>query len=204
MKVLLVEDDTIIADAILKTIARTEFSVDHVATLSEASTAIKTSEIEIIILDLGLPDGDGLQFLKKLREEGNHSPIIILTARDRPKDRVLGVDRGADDCLAKPFDMSELIARMRAIKRRSAGRASNSIIYHRLKLMPDHQASFVDDIPVSLPISQFRLLQYLLEEQGRVKTKQQIIDTLYCWDKNVEENTIEVYISQLRKSLWAI
>ena len=202
MKVLLVEDDEVIADAIVKTIERSEFKIDCVTILADARLAIRTNEIEMIVLDLGLPDGDGLKFLEEIRSAGFQQPVIILTARDRVFDRVHGLDRGADDYLSKPFDMTELLARLRALKRRNAGRAENSILYGPLRLRPDHQAAYLDDKLIDLPVSQFRLLQYLLEQQGRVKTKQQIIDALYRWDESVEENTIEVYISQLRKCLW--
>ena len=202
MKILLVEDDLIIADAIVKTIMRSEFKIDHVTNLTDASLAIRGNEISIIVLDLGLPDGDGISFLTSLRNEGYTNSVLILTARDRIHDRVQGLNCGADDYLSKPFDMTELIARLRALGRRKAGRTSNAIIYDRLKLMPDHQKAFLDGKTVEIPVSQFRLLQYLLEQQGRVRTKQQIIDALYSWDQDVEENTIEVYISQLRKNLW--
>jgi len=141
----------------------------------------------LLILDLGLPDGDGLDFLRQHRNTGLRLPVLILTARDEPRQRVLGLDSGADDYLVKPFDMAELLARLRALQRRNMGRAAAVIRYQNLILDPG---------------SQFKLLQYLLESTGRVRTKQQIIDALYRWDQSVEENTIEVYISQIRKQLW--
>jgi two-component system response regulator QseB len=202
LKILLIEDDEAIADAIVKSIIRSEMRIDHVACLADAKAALHSLEVGLIILDLGLPDGDGLRFLKSMRRDGYQHPVLILTARDRVNDRVNGLNEGADDYLAKPFDMVELIARLRALGRRQAGRSSNVIEYERLELLPDHQTVRIDGKVVNLPVSQFRLLQYLLEEQGRVKTKHQIIDALYSWDTDVEENTIEVYISQLRKSLW--
>lgn len=128
--------------------------------------------------------------------------MIILTARDQTRERVQGLNTGADDYLAKPFDMQELLARMRAIQRRSAGRASNRIAYGALVLIPDRKAATLNGAPVQLPVRQFRLLQYLIEAQGRIITKKQAIDALYAWDDSVAENTIEVYVSQLRRALW--
>ncbi len=202
LKILLVEDDNVIANAILKTIVKTEFRVEHVTLIEEAKHVLETDQCNLMILDLGLPDGDGLRFLKKIRTEKKQIPVLILTARDRLHDRLSGLDSGADDYLAKPFDVPELLARIRAIKRRLSGRATNLIQYGSLKVMPDYLSVSLKEKAISLPVSQFRLLQYLLEEHGKVKTKQQIIETLYSWDNSVEDNTIEVYVSQLRKTLW--
>jgi len=171
--------------------------------LRDAKASLAVGEgVSVLVLDLSLPDGDGLQFLNQQRRNGLQQPVLILTARDEPRQRVLGLDSGADDYLIKPFDMDELIARIRALHRRSMGRTAPIIEYERLRLDPAQMRVYLDDTAIELPISQYRLLQYLLESTGRVKTKQQIIEALYHWDKSVEENTIEVYISQLRKQLW--
>ena len=203
MKALLVEDDLLIADAILKSTAKVGLKLEWVNSIKSAKAAVDIDKhLTLLILDLGLPDGDGLTFLRHIRSDGVIMPVLILTARDEPRARVLGLDSGADDYLIKPFDMDELIARVRALQRRSMGRAAALIEYERLTLDPSQMQVFMDGKQVILPLSQFKLLQYLLESTGRVRTKQQIIDALYKWDESVEENTIEVYISQLRKQLW--
>ncbi len=203
MKVLLVEDDLLIADAISKSAENASLKLEWVASIKAARAAMAVDQsLTLLILDLGLPDGDGLTFLRHIRSEGAVLPVLILTARDEPRARVLGLDSGADDYLIKPFDMNELIARVRALQRRSMGRAAAIITYEKLTLDPGQMQVFMDDELVTLPLSQYKLLQYLLESTGRVRTKQQIIDALYKWDESVEENTIEVYVSQLRKQLW--
>ncbi len=202
MKILLVEDDAMVADGLSNIIAQTTYKLEHVHTIAKAQSAISGSGIGLIILDLTLPDGDGLSLLRTLRNTGNDVPILLLTARDEPRDKVLGLDSGADDYLVKPFDMNELLARVRALMRRSMGRTQAMIKYGRLELHPEQIKVTLDSETLEIPLRQYRLLQYLLESQGRVKTKQQIIDALYRWDQDVEENTIEVYVSQLRKQLW--
>ena len=156
----------------------------------------------MVVLDLGLPDGDGLKLLREARRSEDSPPVLVLSARDEPRQRVLGLDSGADDYLIKPFDMGELIARIRVLMRRREGRAKPIIEYGRLTLDPAEASARVDGVLVDLTLRQLRLLQHLLESQGRVRTKQQIIEALYRWDANVSENTIEVYVSQLRKKLW--
>ncbi len=192
-----------IADAIVQGMNNTALQIERVVGVKEAKAALNVdSGIGLMVLDLGLPDGDGLDLLKELRRSGEPMPVLVLTARDEPRARVLGLDSGADDYLIKPFDMEELIARVRALQRRSMGRAAAMIEYADLTLDPGQLQVFFRQQAVAIPISQFRLLQYLLESTGRVRTKQQIIDALYRWDQSVEENTIEVYVSQLRKQLW--
>ncbi len=192
-----------IADAIVQGMNNTALQIERVVGVKEAKAALNVdSGIGLMVLDLGLPDGDGLDLLKELRRSGEPMPVLVLTARDEPRARVLGLDSGADDYLIKPFDMEELIARVRALRRRSMGRAAAMIEYADLTLDPGQLQVFFRQQAVAIPISQFRLLQYLLESTGRVRTKQQIIDALYRWDQSVEENTIEVYVSQLRKQLW--
>ncbi len=202
MKILLIEDDEMIADGIMQGARKSGLQIEHANTIRGARSSIHGQGLGLLILDLGLPDGDGLTLLKELRSQQVELPILILTARDEPRDRVLGLDSGADDYLIKPFDMNELIARIRALMRRNMGRAAPTINYGELILYPEQMQITLQEKHVEIPLRQFRLLQYLLESQGRVSTKQQIIDALYRWDKDIEENTIEVYISQLRKQLW--
>ena len=202
MKVLLVEDNAMIADGIGRKMRNTSLQMEYVTHICEARMALNDSSIGLMVLDLGLPDGDGLALLKELRQEGITLPVLVLTARDEARAKILGLDSGADDYLTKPFDMDELIARVRALLRRSMGRAAPVIEYGAMVLDPGQVQVFVNQQATNLHLRQFRLLQYLLESQGRVKTKQQIIDALYRWDQDIEENTIEVYISQLKKKLW--
>jgi len=203
MKILLVEDDVMIARSIQSALGETELNIEHVGTVKAAKTLLYDDSIGLLILDLGLPDGDGLDILGSIRRDGLNLPILVLTARDEPRARVLGLDTGADDYLTKPFDLDELIARVRALYRRSLGRTAAVIEYERLRLDPQEMSVYLDSQLVDIPLSHYRLLQYLLDSQGRVKTKQQIINALYRWDQYIEENTIEVYISHLRKSLWS-
>ncbi|MGI0115853.1 response regulator [Zooshikella sp. RANM57] len=202
MKVLLVEDDLMIADGVVRSLCDAALQVEHIISLSDARKSLSDKAIGLIVLDLGLPDGDGLTLLHQIRRQGLALPVLVLTARDEPRDRVLGLDSGADDYLIKPFNMDELIARIRALLRRSMGRAAAVIEYKNLTLDPGQMQVTLNQQEVVIPLRQFRLLQYLLESQGRVKTKRQIIDALYRWDQDIEENTIEVYVSQLRKHLW--
>jgi len=203
MKILLVEDDLMIAKSIQLALAATELHIEHVGSVKEATVAMRDNSVGLLILDLGLPDGDGLDMLGNMRKAGVQIPVLVLTARDEPRARVLGLDTGADDYLIKPFDVDELIARVRALFRRSLGRTAAIIEYDRLTLNPGEMSVYLDQEHIDIPLSHFRLLQYLLDSQGRVKTKQQIINALYRWDEYIEENTIEVYVSQLRKQLWS-
>ena len=202
VKVLLVEDDDMISDAIARSLERAAMPVETVTTLADARHALDVQDFAVIVLDLGLPDGDGLKLLREIRFAERNLPVLVLSARDEPRQRVLGLDAGADDYLIKPFDMAELIARIRALMRRQEGRASPVISYGPLVVNTADITVTKNGVPVTLTSRQFRLLQHLLEGQGRVRTKQQIIEALYRWDTTVGENTIEVYVSQLRKKLW--
>ena len=202
MKILIVEDDAIISDAIDRSLERAGVPAEIVATLADARYALSLQDFSMVVLDLGLPDGDGLKLLSEARRSEDSTPVLVLSARDEPRQRVLGLDSGADDYLIKPFDMGELIARIRVLMRRREGRAKPIIEYGRLTLDPAEASARLDGVLVDLTLRQLRLLQHLLERQGRVRTKQQIIEALYRWDANVSENTIEVYVSQLRKKLW--
>jgi len=202
VRVLLVEDDDMIADAISRFLEKSEFTCDLVVSLNGARSALAATVFDAIILDLNLPDGCGLTLLRTLRQSDHAVPVVVLTARNTIVERVTGLDLGADDYLSKPFDLHELVARLRAVHRRAHGRASERIVYQQLTILPASLAVAMDGRQISVPVSQFRLLQYLLEHIGRIQTKEQIIDALYSWDECVAQNTIEVYVSQLRKLLW--
>ena len=202
MKILIVEDDAMISDAIGRSLERCGMPAEIVASMADARYALSLQSFSMMVLDLGLPDGDGLKLLRETRSADDRAPILVLSARDEPRQRILGLDSGADDYLTKPFDMGELIARIRVLMRRREGRTKPVIEYGRLTLDPAEAIARVDGVVIDLTLRQLRLLQHLLESQGRVSTKQQIIEALYRWDANVSENTIEVYVSQLRKKLW--
>ncbi len=201
MRVLLVEDDIMIADAVSAFLSQRAYSCDWVMSLEDARAAVSTVEYSAVLLDLNLPDGCGLTLLDELRTLSKELPVIVLTARNTVVERITGLDRGADDYLPKPFDLDELYARLRAVQRRAAGRAEDVVRYKDLELHPQCFDVRLDGRPVDVPVSQFRLLQHLIEYRGKLRTKQQIIDALYSWDECVAENTVEVYISQIRKSI---
>lgn len=202
MRILLLEDDGIIASTVKSYLEGTEFRCDITHTLEDAQAALEDFDFEAVILDLNLPDGCGLTLLKTLRGSSAGIPVLVLTARNTLTDRLTGLDLGADDYLAKPFDLDELLARLRAIHRRAQGRCDQTIHHGGLSLRPNEMAAQVNGSPVDIPVSQYRLLQYLIEQNGRLRTKKQIIEALYSWDDDVAENTVEVYVSQLRKLLW--
>jgi len=202
MRILLIEDDEMIADAITRYLRQSEFRCDPVRTLRAAQHALRGNSFDAVILDLNLPDGCGLSLLKDIRKRKNELPVVVLTARNTIVERVTGLDLGADDYLSKPFDLNELLARVRAVHRRAHGRANEVIEYNELAVHPSSMTVVMKDTQIHVPVSQFRLLQYLVEHSGKLRTKEQIIDALYSWDDSVAENTIEVYVSQLRKLLW--
>lgn len=201
MRILLVEDDELLGDAVKSGLTQFGYVVDWLKDGESARLAMKSETFEAVILDLGLPKLSGLGFLQSIRHEGNTTPVIILTARDSVEDRVKGLDSGADDYLIKPFDLDELGARMRALVRRSTGRAEAILQYRNLTLDPAAHAVFVDDINISVPRREFALLQKLLENTGHVLSREQLMQSLYGWDEEVDSNALEVHIHNLRKKL---
>jgi two-component system response regulator QseB len=155
----------------------------------------------LIILDLGLPKLSGMSFLQTIRNEGNTTPVIIVTARDSIEDRVKGLDSGADDYIIKPLDLNELSARIRALTRRSQGRAETIIQYKNINLDPASHSVYMDGALVNLPRREFALLQKLLENCGQVLSREQLMQSIYGWVEEVESNTLEVHIHYLRKKL---
>lgn len=201
MRILLVEDDELLGDAVKTGLTQFGYVVDWLKDGESARLAMKSETFEAVILDLGLPKLSGLGFLQSIRHEGNTTPVIILTARDSVEDRVKGLDSGADDYLIKPFDLDELGARMRALVRRSTGRAEAILQYRNLTLDPAAHTVFVDDINISVPRREFALLQKLLENTGHVLSREQLMQSLYGWDEEVDSNALEVHIHNLRKKL---
>lgn len=201
MRLLLVEDDELLGDAVKAGLTQFGYVVDWLKDGEVARAAIKSESFELIILDLGLPKLSGLSFLQSLRNEGNSTPVIILTARDSVQDRIKGLDSGADDYLVKPFDLNELSARVRALVRRSQGRADALLQYRNITLDQAAHAVYVDDVMVNVPRREFALLQKLLENSGQVLSREQLMQSMYGWDEDVDSNALEVHIHNLRKKL---
>ncbi len=201
MKLLLVEDDVMLGTSMEKGLARTGFIVDWVRSGQHARTALKTQTYDIVLLDLGLPDATGLELLKSWRQQNVHTPVLIVTARDGVRDRVEGLNLGADDYLTKPFDLDELIARIHALTRRQAGRSQSALQLGRLQLDPLQHTALLGERELLLSPREFSLLQALLEKPGTVLSVEQLEDRLYGWEDEVASNAIEVHLHNLRRKL---
>lgn len=201
MKVLLVEDDNALAKGLSKALQREGFVVNAVAEGRQAIACRGTFAPDLVILDLGLPDIDGVSVLRQLRDRQRTLPILILTARDALTDKVAALDLGADDYLAKPFAMPELMARLRALARRLGTSASSTISLGTVTMDLGSREVSVKGEPVSLARREFMVLKALMENSGRVQTREVLEDKLYGWGEEVASNAIEVHISNLRKKL---
>ena len=201
MRLLLVEDDELLGDAVKAGLTQFGYIVDWLKDGEAARAAMRSESFELIILDLGLPKLSGLSFLQSIRHDGNATPVIILTARETVEDRIKGLDCGADDYMTKPFDLNELSARVRALVRRSQGRADTVLQYRNITLDPAAHSVYVDDISVNVPRREFALLQKLLENSGQVLSREQLMQSIYGWDEDVDSNALEVHIHNLRKKL---
>ena len=201
MRLLLVEDDHDLARAVDKSLTEEGYVVDSVSTGEGALFLVEQAEHDVVVLDLGLPDCDGLSVLTKIRKLRPTLPVLILTARDSVADRVGGLDTGADDYLTKPFDIPELVARLRAITRRLSGRVNNALSVDNVVLdLTAHTVSH-DGNAVEISGKEYNLLQTLMESSGRLLTRGQLEDALYAWGEEVSSNAAEVYIHGLRKKL---
>ncbi len=165
--------------------------------------ALLSETFDLVVLDLGLPRLSGIEVLQQLRKSGSHLPVLILTARDETRDRIAGLDAGADDYLAKPFDLNELKARIRALLRRSAGRGRALVEHAGNSLNPANQQVHYQGNPVALTPKEYLLLHELLAHPGKVFTRERLVQLLYGWDEEAESNTLEVHISHLRKKLFS-
>lgn len=203
MRLLLVEDDPMIGTSVRNGLRQEGHSVDWVRDGAAAELAIANDVHELILLDLGLPRKSGLELLSSLRRKGVATPVLVITARDSVADRVKGLDAGADDYLVKPFDLDELSARIRALMRRHAGRASPIIELGPLVLDPATHEVSLNGSPVTLSAREFSLLQALMEQPGVPLSRAQLEERLYGWNEEVESNTVEVYIHSLRRKLGA-
>jgi len=201
MRLLLAEDDPILSSGLISALTQAGYRVDHFADGDSAHHALKVESYDIAVLDLGLPGKDGNSIIKALRQHRETVPVLVLTARDGIDDRVQSLDLGADDYLVKPFDLEELMARLRALRRRYGGRTELVIRYQQLMLNPDaHQVTLAGD-EIKLTAREFTLLEALLEKVGRVLSRDQLGQALYGWNDGVESNAVEVHIHNLRRKL---
>lgn len=202
MRLLLVEDDSALGEGICDGLRQEGYTLDWLQDGVSGLHALQHEAFDVLILDLGLPRLDGIELLRRLRAGGNSLPVLILTARDALDDRIAGLDAGADDYLVKPFDLNELKARLRALLRRSAGRATVLIKHGGVSLDPATQQVHFKGAEVVLTPKEYRLLHELLAQPGKVFTRERLTQLLYGWDEEPESNTLEVNIYQLRKKLF--
>ena len=201
MRLIVVEDDIMLGDGIAEGLKQHRYAVDLMRDGKSASQALETEPYDAAIIDIGLPKLDGIQLVKRLREKANPIPVLLLTARDTVDDRVKGLDSGADDYLTKPFDLSELLARIRALVRRSVGRSNPTIKFETLELDPAAKTLTFDGEYVKLSRREFTVLECLLENTGRVISKTKLLEKLYGWDEEIDSNTLEVHIHNIRKKI---
>ncbi|WP_419570777.1 response regulator [Rheinheimera sp.] len=201
MRILLVEDDAALSQALQLALTEQGFVVNAVSTGRDAQMVIRTSDCDAVILDLGLPDMDGLEVLKFARQKASRLPVLVLTARDGVDDRIRGLDLGADDYLVKPFAMAELFARLRVIERRLGTASSALVRVGELALDSSQQQVFLGEQPLDLSRREYMVLKALMESAGRIKTREQLEASLYAWGEEVASNALEVHISNLRKKL---
>lgn len=201
MQVMLVEDNDMLAAAVVKALRTAGFSVNHIGRGDQALAALKTSKPDILVLDLGLPGMDGLEVLRGARRQQFTNPVLILTARDKTQDKVAGLDSGADDYLAKPFEMEELLARLRALERRLGSVKSKNIVIDEVDLDTHSYEVSVAGEPLGLSRREYMLLKALMESAGKVQTRDMLDSKLYGWGEEVSSNTVEVHIHNLRKKL---
>jgi two-component system, OmpR family, response regulator QseB len=199
VRILLVEDDELLGDGLRTGLAQSGYTVDWLTDGMAADQALKTELFDLIVLDLGLPKLDGISILENLRSRGVTTPVLILTARESIEDRIRGLDSGADDYLTKPFDLDELCARLRALQRRFSLRAEPQIIHGEIALDPaSHTVTRADEL-VNISRREFALLHKLLENIGRVISRDHLMQSLYGWGDEVDSNALEVHIHNLRK-----
>ena len=201
MKLLLVEDDALLGDGVRAGLKQAGFAVDWVQDGLAAKVALDSEEYDLLVLDLGLPKLSGMDLLKLVRAKRASLPVLILTARDTVADRVAGLNAGADDYLVKPFDLDELIARLNALLRRSAGQVELTLQHGAIELTPASHQVRLAGTDVSMSAREFSLLHTLLLHTGRVHSREQLEQTLYGWGEEVESNAIEVHVHHLRKKL---
>jgi two-component system response regulator QseB len=201
MRILVVEDDPVLSDGIRVGLGMFGATLDTVANCADGRAALAASEFDALVLDLMLPDGSGLDLLAEMRAGGDRTPVLLLTALDEVADRIKGLDAGADDYLGKPFDLDELGARLRAISRRQAGRASPLLSCNGIVLDPANMSVIANGQSVSLSRREFAVLEALMDRPGMLRSKDALEERLYGWQEEVESNTVEVHVHKLRAKL---
>ena len=201
MRVLLVEDDRMIGEAVLQALRQQSYAADWVRDGELALAALGSESYDLVLLDLGLPRADGVTVLRSLRAGGSRIPVLVMTARDAVADRVAGLDAGADDYVLKPFDTDELLARVRALIRRSAGRAEPVYSHKGLTLDPATREATLAGRPVTLSSREWAVLEPMLLRPGVVFSRRQLEEKLYGWKQDISSNAVEVYIHGLRRKL---
>ena len=203
MRLLLLEDDVMIGEAVLDLLRAENYAVDWVKNGDAAETALLTETYDLVLLDLGVPRRDGLEVLRALRARKQRMPVLIATARDSVQQRVAGLDAGADDYVLKPYDLDELLARIRALLRRAAGRAEPVYEHMGVSINPGTREVMVGAVPVVLSAREWAVLEPLLARPGMVLSRAQLEEKLYSWKDEISSNTVEVYVHGLRKKLGA-
>ena len=201
MRILIAEDDAVLADGLSRSLKAGGYAVDVVASGDAADTALAAQAFDLLILDVGLPKLSGLEVLRRLRARNSTTPVLILTAADSVEQRVKGLDLGADDYMAKPFALSELEARARALTRRAAGSAQTVLRHGPLTLDQVGHVATINDQVIDLSARELGLLEILLQRPGRLVSKEQLVDRLCSWGEEVSNNAIEVYVHRLRKKI---
>jgi two-component system OmpR family response regulator len=203
VRLLLVEDDAMIGETVLQVLRAEHYAVDWVRDGNMAEEALRTEAYDLVLLDLGLPRRSGLEVLRALRARRNVVPVLVATARDAVGDRIAGLDAGADDYVVKPFDIDELLARIRALLRRSAGRAEPAFEHKGVSLNPATREATLHGRPVSLSAREWAVLEALLARPGVVLSRTQLEEKLFSWKDDISSNAVEVYIHGVRKKLGA-
>jgi two-component system OmpR family response regulator len=201
MRILLAEDDQVLADGLTRSLRQAGYATDCVHSGTEADTALSAQDFDLLILDLGLPKMNGLEVLRRLRARNARLPVLILTAADSVEQRVKGLDLGADDYMAKPFALSELEARVRALTRRGAGGGSSVMKHGPLTYDQVGRVAYLNEQLLDLSARELGLLEILLQRTGRLVSKEQLVDHLCEWGDEVSNNAIEVYVHRLRKKI---
>lgn len=201
MRILLVEDDTLLGDGIQAGLRHCGYHSDWLADGKSALAALESEQYAAVVLDLGLPQMDGLTVLRRLRAAGNPVPVLVLTARDSLADKVHGLDGGADDYLVKPVDLDELAARLRALIRRAAGQTSPRLVAGDLELDPAARRARQHGQPLDLSAREFLILEMLMRHAGKILSRAQLESALYGWGEGVESNAVEVHIHHLRRKI---